>query len=145
MTCTLLLFQLNTHSNFHRSKQVACAAPADTLQFLMIDELAWKVLSYGDDLHLQLWRMGKVAPQRFEAVVQANVLGYHRATVRQQAVFSQIADLATLAQQVEASLGGTLHITHDGGPFAYWVPGPGYAFRPSARPYPDSQAPSATA
>jgi hypothetical protein len=33
----------------------------------MIDELAWKVLSYGDDLHLQLWRMGKVAPQRFDS------------------------------------------------------------------------------
>lgn len=121
MKLLLLVFLIRLESSYLQNVEREVQKPADTIQFLLLGNTAWRIKTFSMDHDVHVWSIGEMNQEQFEALAESNTQKHYgdvlAGTVRVEAA----GDLNALKASVQASvLGGTLEVPNSG-EFAFWV------------------------
>ncbi len=132
METVLLVFLLNIKSSYLQNIEEPSSAPADTIQFLLINGQAWRMKTFALDHDVHVWSMGPMDKARFEELAISNTKrNYGDVLARYVRVVAQ-SDLESLEPAAKRELGGAIEIAKDRA-FAFWVTAAGQ-YKTQSRP-----------
>jgi hypothetical protein len=121
MKILLLVFLVNLESSYLQNVEREVREPADTVQFLLLGNAAWRIKTFSIDQDVHVWSIGDMNQENFESLAESNTQKHYGDVLAGTVRIEAAGDLNTLKASVQASvLGGTLEVPNSE-EFAFWV------------------------
>ena len=122
MQTRLILFILNVESSYVQNVERPSETHSDTIQFLWVDGMAWRIKTYAVDHDVHVWSLGELEVGELERIADSNTRKHYADVIQRKIVVQGAGSLQSLAPELERQgLAPHLEISPEG-EFAFWVP-----------------------
>lgn len=122
MQILLVLFILSVESSYVQNTERPSEAQTDTIQFLLVNGIAWRIKTYAIDHDVHVWSIGTLEVGEFERLAESNTMKHYSDVVRRKVVVHGNASLESLLSEFQVQgLAPNIEISPEG-EFAFWVP-----------------------
>jgi hypothetical protein len=117
----LIVFMLNIESSYLNNIEQNTASPADTIQFMLIDGVAWRIKTYALDHDVHVWNLGSMETAKFFETAVTNTEKHYGDVLNNKFILQTTNGFEGLQKELKKSgLPQNLEIPKSK-EFAFWV------------------------